>query len=129
MDKKLFNKTIFVYLVVSAVTAVFGAVYEYFSHEVYSYSMMYAFLLPLIFGAVVWSIIGMVCKKHIPCAAFRNLYHSGVATFTVGSIFNGIIEIYGTTSEFVFIYVIAGIALFLLSMVVLLIDFARKYEP
>ena len=32
--------------------AVFGMIYEVFSHEVYSYYMIYAFVIPLLLGAL-----------------------------------------------------------------------------
>ena len=36
--------------------ALFGAIYEQFSHQVYSYYMIYAFALPLILGALPWAL-------------------------------------------------------------------------
>ncbi|MBQ8164745.1 MAG: hypothetical protein IJZ94_02905 [Clostridia bacterium] len=128
MDKKVCEKISLIYLIVSVICAVFGAVYEKFSHGVYSYSMIYAFLFPLIGGALVWSIIGKAEKLKMPGGAVRNLYHSGIASFTVGSIFNGIIEIYGTESVFVYVYMITGIVLFVSSIIIFLIDFIRCYE-
>ena len=41
------SRTAFVYLLVSLFCALFGAVYEVFSHEVYSFYMIYAFAFPL----------------------------------------------------------------------------------
>ncbi|MEE0026414.1 MAG: hypothetical protein U0J70_02405, partial [Atopobiaceae bacterium] len=40
------------FVVVSLACALLGAVYELFSHEVYSYYMIYAFVLPLALGAL-----------------------------------------------------------------------------
>ena len=37
--------------------ALFGAIYEIFSHEVYSYFMLYAFAIPLAMGLLPYSII------------------------------------------------------------------------
>lgn len=39
------------YMFFSIACALFGAVYEHFSHEVFSYAMVYAFLIPLLGGA------------------------------------------------------------------------------
>ena len=41
------------YAAASLFCALFGAVYELFSHEVYSYSMIYAFIIPLAGGALL----------------------------------------------------------------------------
>ena len=40
------------YLWISIFFAVFGGIYEYFSHGVYSYFMIYAFMIPLVLGTV-----------------------------------------------------------------------------
>ena len=45
-------RTALLYLAASILCAMFGAVYEAFSHDVYSYFMIYAFLFPLIGGAL-----------------------------------------------------------------------------
>ena len=45
-------KTGFIYLLLALVLALFGAVYEVFSHGVYSYYMLYAFAFPLAGGAL-----------------------------------------------------------------------------
>lgn len=42
----------FFYLAVTLVCAAFGAVYEIFSHGVYSYFMLYAFAFPLCGGVL-----------------------------------------------------------------------------
>lgn len=44
-------KTACAYLAVSAFCAVFGAVYEHFSHNVYSACMVFAFAFPLAGGS------------------------------------------------------------------------------
>ena len=45
-------KTSFIYLIVSIVLMIAGAVYEHFSFGVYSYFMIYAFSIPLAGGAL-----------------------------------------------------------------------------
>ena len=45
-------RTGFVYLACGVSCAVVGAVYEYFSHGVYSFWMAYACLFPLVLGAL-----------------------------------------------------------------------------
>lgn len=97
----------FGYLLISVFCAVFGAVYERFSHEVYSYYMLYAFLFPLILGAVVFLSFALFGKR-MPGMAARWFYHAGVATWTVGSFMEGVLEIYGTTNRLVLGYWIVG---------------------
>ena len=103
-------KTGFIYLLLALVLALFGAVYEVFSHGVYSYYMLYAFAFPLAGGALPF--YGMALSHcRLPGRASRNLYHSGIAALTVGSVFEGILEIYGTTNRLVGVYWIVGAVL------------------
>ena len=103
-------KTAFVYVLIAIFCAFFGAVYEYFSHEVYSYFMLYAFMLPLV-SAGLFLVICLLPLKKSPAAAARNLYNSGIATLTIGSIVRGVLDIYGTTNRLINIYWIVGIIL------------------
>ena len=59
-------KTGYVYLLVSLVCAVFGAVYEHFSHGVYSGYMAYAFLFPLAGGALPFLTMFLLSPRQIP---------------------------------------------------------------
>lgn len=98
MDARHSSKTAFVYLLVSLFCVLFGAVYEIYSHEVYSYYMLYAFVFPLAGGTLPFSILSLTKAKRYPTALSRNLYHSGIATLTVGSFIKGVLDIYGTTN-------------------------------
>lgn len=99
------------YLWITIFCAFFGAVYEHFSHGVYSLYMLYAFAFPMVGGVLVWLGIGYSGKIPFPGAVSRNLWHAGIATCTVGSIYQGILEIYGTTSPYTNVYWIIGILL------------------
>lgn len=68
------SRTAFVYLLVSLFCALFGAVYEVFSHEVYSFYMIYAFAFPLAGGTLPFFLLSMVPVPKYPCALARNLY-------------------------------------------------------
>ena len=59
--------------------------------------MIYAFLFPLAGGALPFLAISLF-QGNYPGFAARCLYHSGIATLTVGSIVKGILDIYGTTN-------------------------------
>lgn len=102
-------KTGFIYLFISVFCILFGAVYEYFSHEVYSYFMLYAFMFPLVGGALPF--LGLAfCSLPLPGRVSCNLYHSGIAALTIGSLFEGVLKIYGTTNRLVVVYWLLGAA-------------------
>ncbi len=100
-------KTAFIYLIVSIVCAVFGAIYEWFSHGVYSYFMLYAFLLPMIGGVLPFFILSC-SQMRLPDTTACDWYHAGIAALTIGSLFTGVLEIYGTTNRLTSIYWIVG---------------------
>ena len=58
------------YLAASLFLAVFGRIYEHFSHEVYSWYMMYAFLLPLAGGALPALILSLYGRGLFPVLVF-----------------------------------------------------------
>ncbi len=99
-----FNRRFLKYWIFSLATAVFGLVYEHFSHGVVSCFMVFAFLIPLLGGAV----------RLIPSFNARTQGEiwgaCGILTLTVGSIVRGILEIYGTTNRLCAIYGIVGAA-------------------
>ena len=103
-------KTAFIYLLISLFCALFGAVYEMFSHEVYSFYMLYAFTFPLAGGTLPFLAMSLFRKRY-PKTISRNIYHSGIATLTVGSIIQGVLEIYGTTNHLTGLYWLVGVIL------------------
>ena len=100
------------FLIAALFTALFGAVYERFSHEVYSYYMIYAFAIPLALGALPYAILGLTALR-LPSIATIRLWNYGTATLTVGCIFKGVLDIYGTTNRLIFAYPIAAVILLL----------------
>ena len=94
------------YLLTAACCAVFGAVYELFSHGVCSYFMLCAFLFPLLLGAVPFFLMRKRAKVFPGGSA--ELIHAGVAALTVGSILQGVLEIYGTANPLTAICWAAG---------------------
>lgn len=101
-------KTSLVYLLIACFCALFGGVYEYFSHGVYSYPMLYAFAYPLLGGALPFLLLGLSRCKNEPAAPETTIYHCGIATLTLGSIISGVLEIYGTTNFLTICYPYAG---------------------
>lgn len=106
------KKITFTYIIVSIFTSIFGAIYECFSHGVYSNYMIYAFLFPLIGGALLFSQL-----RILPNKLSLNLYNSGIATLTVGSIMKGVLNIYGTSNSLINVYFVVGIILICISSI------------
>ena len=105
-DKRLL-KTALIYACASAFCAFFGAVYEVYSHQVYSYFMIYAFAIPLGMGTIPFLALALR-QGAAPGRWAARFYHSGVAALTVGCIFEGVLRIYGTTSHLIYVYPAAG---------------------
>lgn len=107
-----------IYLGISVFVFIFGQIYEYFSHGVYSSYMMFAFLIPFI-GLFIPSLLNnLILKRKI----FDNAtlpWKCGIATLTVGSIYKGILEIYGTSGTFEQVYLIIGSLLCIIATIVL----------
>lgn len=110
-QKNQILKVGFSYLLVSLFCVLFGAVYEHFSHEVYSYYMIYAFAFPLVCGTLPLYALALGKIKCLPGRLTLNLYNAGIAAFTVGSIFKGVLDIYGTTNALLNVYWYLGTAL------------------
>lgn len=114
-------KTALNYLLLALLCILLGAVYELFSHEVYSFWMIYAFVFPLAGGTLPFLLMLLRPRRWYPGAVGRKLYHSGIATLTVGSIMQGILEIYGTTNRLTRMYGYVGVPLLIAGIVLALI--------
>lgn len=116
-DTKRYGKIALGYLVASVFLGLFGAVYEYFSFGVYSYYMLYAFGFPLV-GGVLPALLLSLQEKRICVGAWAAwLYRCGIATLSVGSIMQGVLEIYGTGNDLLRVYWYAGGGLTLLGAI------------
>ena len=105
---------------IAAFCLLFGAVYECFGHGVYSVFMLGAFIVPLLFGALPAWILSK--RDARPRTAARWLWYIGVALLTVGSILQGVVEIYGTTNRLIALFPVAA-------AVVLAAAFAARRLP
>lgn len=74
-----------------------GFVYEANAHGVFSAFMMFGFVVPLVLGFIPYLLMWLLLKDNHPSEMVSNLYNAGVATLTVASLFNGVLDIYGTT--------------------------------
>lgn len=119
-SRREIEKLVFTYLLATIVCASFGAVYESFSHGVYSYYMLYAFMIPLLGGTLPFSCV-LYFRNKIPRPMARRFHHFGISALTVGCIFCGVLEIYGTTNCLVIVYfTVGGMFLFLGNLMYLL---------
>lgn len=101
-------KTALCYTAVSASCAVFGLIYESFSHGVYSNHMLFFFLFPLLGGVLPFLLLAMGSHCYRPGRGVARLYHAGIAALTVGSCVSGVLEIYGTSSDLTAVYWFTG---------------------
>ncbi|HOG22524.1 MAG TPA: hypothetical protein PK721_08255 [Flexilinea sp.] len=97
-----------IYLLIAIFCALFGIIYEQFSHGVYSGYMIFAFAFPLVGGTFPFAILSLFVHGLLPGRLSRFLYNAGIAALTVGSMMKGILEIYGTTNDLLKIYQFAG---------------------
>ncbi|MBR0400592.1 MAG: hypothetical protein IJH95_07270 [Mogibacterium sp.] len=138
-------KTALIYMIISIVLVVGGAVYEHFSFGVYSNYMIYAFAVPLIGGTLPYMLSAMryrVSKTASDDAAARTeqapvkligkvirhwMYHAAIATLTVGSIMQGILAICGRPNSLVIVYPIAAVILIAASAALSIRQPGHKY--
>ncbi|MDO4991044.1 MAG: hypothetical protein Q4E45_11115 [Eubacteriales bacterium] len=106
VSERSYAAVIRAYLLSAVLCALFGAVYELFSHGVWSCFMVCAFALPLLLGVIPFFLMWKHWKPFPGRAA--DLIHAGVAALTVGSILQGVLEIYGTSNPLTAVYWAAG---------------------
>ncbi len=126
-NKKRLQKHLIGSIIATLFCALFAAVYESFSFGVYSYFMLFAFVIPLLGCSLPFSIISFR-NKDIPDIKVLRLWNSGIAALTVGSIMQGVIEIYGTTNHLIIIYAISGAAFCISGFAVWLIQKGQRKE-
>ena len=114
------------YLIGSILTAAAAAVYELFSHGVYSNYMIYAFMIPLIGGALPELLTAARTDKkraaHDTAQGTNPRRASGVrlaviVTLTAGCLAKGVLDIYGTTNRLLIIYPIAAVLIAVLGFI------------
>lgn len=111
------------YVFVILFCILFGGIYEHFSFGVYSNFMIYAFAWPFVFGLIPALLLAIRSERRKQAGKREadrkwpeRLWHTGIATLTVGSIFKGILDIYGTDSVLTIVYWIVGGALLLIGL-------------
>ena len=102
------------YLAASVIIAAAAAVYGLFSHGVYSYFMIYAFMIPLLGGALPHLYAAMKITDTYaesenetgPAKIIdaKDTQLAIIATLTAGSLLKGVLDIYGTTNRLLIAY-------------------------
>ena len=119
------KRTIIKYIFFTIFILAFGQIYEHFSFGVISNYMIYAFLIPLILGLLINTIIYFT--KIVPSKMGSCLYNNGIITLTVGSILRGVLDIYGTTNMYLKIYLYAGVLLIIAGIILYIINIIKNY--
>ena len=113
------------WLLATVGTVFFSAVYECFSHQVYSRAMILAFLYPLLGGLLPATLLMMKAELQ-PGEWARSLWGAGIASLTLGSLFRGVLEIYGTTSRLSLTYPMLGWTLLTLALISWVLELSRR---
>lgn len=133
------------YLFLSLFVLLFGQIYEHFSHGVYSNYMLFAFLFPLLGLFLPNLLLRLLPKKDVAkserctwsmersstsLTGEKNFsfWKWGIATLTVGSLYKGILEIYGTSSHLELSYLIVGCGFCLLGCILFFTGVKREEE-
>ena len=104
-----------IWTAITLFTIIFAAVYEHFSFGVYSNAMIFMFVFPLVLGVIPSLILSLKGWGSLP-----RLWNDGVIAITLGSMLTGILEIYGTSSFYTPILMIAGFILLALGVLQIL---------
>ena len=116
-DIKDNKKQIIKYFIITIGTGILSFIYELFSHEVYSPYMIYSFLIPLL-GMIIYMVIYFTKASKFINKISMELFNCSILTFTLYSILNGILEIYGTTNYLVAVYLKIGVILVIFGIII-----------
>ncbi|MBO7369357.1 MAG: hypothetical protein J6U25_03635 [Clostridia bacterium] len=124
-DRKSAFKSLIFFVIFTAFMALFGAIYEIFSHGVYSYFMIYAFAFSLVLGVIPHLFIALYGKV-FPKPISKNCWNHGVITLTVGSAFYGVLDIFGTTNFTVLVYLSIGSVLIITGLTTFIVTIVKE---
>lgn len=115
-----------IYIILTAVVGLFSFVYELFSHGVYSDFMVYLFVIPLLLGVLPEAVALVYPAWTAPGGWHQLLRDLAVATVAVGSVLQGIVEIYGTTNAWIGYYFVCGIGMLIASIILWSVQMVRR---
>lgn len=89
--------------------------------------MVYLFAIPLLLG-VVPQLIALANPKLSSTSSWQRIIHNfAIVTLIVGSILQGVVEIYGTTNGYIVYYFIVGISLLVASSMLWVAKFLKLH--
>lgn len=128
-NRKTVLKELILYIGITAFIALFGFVYEQFSHGVNSNYMWFAWVWVLGFGVIPYLALYFLPIKRVPGMLTECIYNLGVAVLTTRSIFLGVLQIYGkTNSKMVVVYTILAIVLLVTGVALYIYGLFTKKE-
>jgi uncharacterized membrane protein len=101
------KKSVIRYLLTSIFCFLSYLIYSKYSHNVSSIYMTYMFIIPL---------IGLTFQFLSKNIIYHNLLASSIFTLTLSSFLEGIVEIAGTKTTYVYLLLILGIIMFIISL-------------
>lgn len=119
--KKHNTKTSLIYLAAAAFCGIFAIIYYQFSHGVSSDYLVFMFMIPLLFGSLIYISLNILFKGKRYSRIAYNIYNTGTAALTIGMMLQGIMEIAGTSSNYVIVFFILGPVLITSGTIVYLI--------
>lgn len=126
--KRAAGRQTIIYVCIALFCGLFSAIYEHFSHQVYSNYMIYLFAYPLLLGALPSALIGLVKRLPLPSQHTADAWDCGITTLSVGSCVTGVFEIYGTTSSYTTAYWPVGLSLLLAGFLLYVHDAKTQAE-
>ena len=111
------------YLLYSLFLIVLAIIYESFSHGVYSNYMIFSFIIPFIYGYCGSFLISIGGSK-----LGNMFYNLGIITLSIGSVFKGILEIYGTTNKLLYVYIIVGLFMAILGIIIYIHEYKNRND-
>lgn len=124
-SNKSVKKSLFIYIGVTIFAGIFSFEYELFSHQVYSNFMVYLFVVPLVLGVIPNALALAILRLDVGNAWQKTVQAFAVATLSVGSVLQGIVEIYGTTNSLINYFFIAGSVFLLMSIIIWIVNADR----
>ncbi len=118
-------KTMRVYLGVVLFCILFDRIYALFGHGVFSASMSFMFLYPLLLGCVPYFLLWLWIQKPEGIRHFsllQTIWNAGIATLTIKSALKGVFDIAGTSSPYLIYFTVLGIILLNVSLLFFLHD-------
>lgn len=124
-NKKKLLIIVLAYVGITAFIALFGAVYEQFSHNVDTLYMWCAWVWVFAFGLVPHVVLYFVPLKRVPGILSGCVYNFGVAMITTRSLYIGVVTIANQPNEawemtyliVSLIFLIGGVALYITGLI------------